>query len=54
MKQITTQQLPSITKAKFLEERKALKTTSIIFAILFLSNMPGILHGVIKIAGVHP
>ena len=54
MNQITTQQLPSITKAKFLEERKALKTTSIIFAILFLSNMPGILHGVIKIAGVQP
>ena len=54
MNQITSQQFPSITKAKFLEERKALKTTSIIFAILFLSNMPGILHGVIKIAGVQP
>ena len=54
MNQIKTQRLPSETKAKFLEERKALKTTSIIISFLFLSFVPGILHGVIKLTGVQP
>ena len=54
MNQIKTQRLPSETKAKFLKERKALKTTSIIIAFLFLSFVPGILHGVIKLTGVQP
>ena len=54
MNQIKTEQLPSTTKAKFLKERKALKTTSIIIGFLFLSIMPSVLHGVIKITGVQP
>ena len=54
MNQIKTQRLPSETKAKFLMERKALKTTSIIIAFLFLSYVPGISHGVIKLTGVQP
>ena len=54
MNQIKTQRLPSETKAKFLEERKALKTTSIIISFLFLSFVPGILHGVIKLTRVQP
>ena len=52
MNQIKTQRLPSITKAKFLGERKALKTTSIIVGFLFLSYVPSILHGVIRFTGV--
>ena len=36
MKQIKIEQLPSTTKAKFLNERKAWKTTSIIIGFLFL------------------
>ena len=54
MNQIKTQRLQSETKAKFIEERKALKTTSIIIAFLFLSYVPGISHGVIKLTGVQP
>ena len=54
MNQIKTEQLPSTTKAKFLKERKALKTTSIIIGFLFLAIMPSVLHGVIKITGVQP
>ena len=54
MNQIKTEQLPSTTKAKFLKERKALKTTSKIIGFLFLSIMPSVLHGVIKITGVQP
>ena len=40
MKRIKTEQLPSEGKTKFLEERKAFKTTSIIIALVFLSYVP--------------
>lgn len=46
--QIKTEQIANEAKVKFLQERKALKTTSIIFAFLFLSFVPGILYGAFK------
>ena len=48
MIQIKAEQVASEAKAKFLEDRKALKTTSIIITFLFLSYVPGILYGAIK------
>ncbi|CAH3110114.1 unnamed protein product, partial [Porites lobata] len=54
MNQIKTQQLPSETRAKFLEERKALKTISIILAFLFFSYIPGILDGLFRLIGILP
>ena len=46
MRRIKTEQLPSETKTKFVEERKALKTTSIIIVFLFLSFVPSLLYGI--------
>ena len=43
---IRTEQLPSETKTKFVEERKALKTTSIINVFVFLSFVPSLLYGI--------
>ena len=43
---IRTEQLPSETKTKFVEERKALKTTSIIIVFVFLSFVPSLLYGI--------
>ena len=54
MNQIKTQQLLSETRAKFLEERKALKTISIILAFLFFSYIPGILDGLFRLIGILP
>ena len=48
MIQIKAEQVASEAKAKFLEERKALKTTSTIITFLFLSVVPGILYGLVK------
>jgi len=48
MIQIKAEQVASEAKAKFLADRKALKTTSIIITFLFLSYVPGILYGGIK------
>ena len=45
---IKTEQLPSEAKTKFLQERKALKTTSIIIAFVFLSYVPSLLYGILK------
>ena len=50
MNQIKSEQIARETKAKFLEDRKALITTSTILAFLFLSYVPGILYGAIKYA----
>ena len=48
MNRIKTEQLPSEGKTKFLEERKAFKTTSIIIALVFLSYVPILTHGILK------
>ena len=48
MKRIKTEQLPSEGKTKFLEERKAFKTTSIIIALVFLSYVPILTYGILK------
>jgi len=48
MIQIKAGQVASDAKTKFLEDRKALKTTSIIITFLFLSYVPGIMYGGIK------
>ena len=45
VRRIRTEQLPSETKTKFVEERKALKTTSIIIVFVFLSFVPSLLYG---------
>ena len=50
MIQIKAQQMTQEAKANFLEERKALKTTSIIIGFLFMSYLPGILYGALKYA----
>ncbi|CAH3110120.1 unnamed protein product [Porites lobata] len=54
MNQIKTQHLSSETKAKFREERKAFKTTSVILAFLFLSYVPGILDGLLRLIDILP
>ena len=54
MNQIKTQHLSSETKAKFQEERKAFKTTSVILAFLFLSYVPGILDGLLRLIDILP
>ena len=54
MNQIKTQHLSSETTSNFLEERKALKTTSLILVSLFLSYVPGILDGLFRFVGVLP
>ena len=46
MRRIKTEQLPSETKTKFVEEKKAIKTTSIIIAFVFLSFVPSLLYGI--------
>ena len=46
VRRIRTEQLPSETKTKFVEERKALKTTSIIIVFVFLSFVPSLLYGI--------
>ena len=48
MNRIKTEQLPSKGKTKFLEERKAFKTTSIIIALVFLSYVPILTYGILK------
>ena len=48
MKRIKTEQLPSEGKTKFLEERKAFKTTSIIIALVFLSYVPALTYSILK------
>ena len=48
MNRIKTEQLPSEGKTKFLEERKAFKTTSIIIALVFLSYVPTLTYGILK------
>ena len=48
MNRIKTEQLPSEGKTKFLEERKAFKTTSIIIALVFLSYVPILTYGILK------
>ena len=45
VRRIRTEQIPSETKTKFVEERKALKTTSIIIVFVFLSFVPSLLYG---------
>ena len=52
MNQIKTQHLSSETTSNFLEERKALKTTSLILVSLFLSYVQGILDGLFRFVGV--
>ena len=42
-RQIRAEQIPAVDAAKFLEEKKAWKTTSIIVGFVFLSFMPGLL-----------
>ena len=54
MNQIKTQHLSSEKKAKFQEERKAFKTTSVILAFLFLSYVPGILDGLLRLIDILP
>jgi len=54
MNQIKTQHLSSETKAKFQEESKAFKTTSVILAFLFLSYIPGILDGLLRLIDILP
>ena len=54
MNQIKTQHLSSETTAKFQEERKAFKTTSVILAFLFLSYVPGILDGLLRLIDILP
>ena len=46
VRRIRTEQLPSETKTKFVEERKALKTTSIIIVFVFLSFVLSLLYGI--------
>ncbi|CAH3179750.1 unnamed protein product [Porites evermanni] len=46
MRRIKTEQLPSETKTKFVEEKKAIKTTSIIITFVFLSFVPSLLYGI--------
>ena len=46
VRRIRTEQLPSETKTKFVEERKALKTASIIIVFVFLSFVPSLLYGI--------
>ena len=48
MNRIKTEQLPSEQKTKFLEERKAFKTTSIIIALVFLSYVPILTYEILK------
>ena len=48
MIQIKTEQMTHEAKVNFLEERKALKTTSIIIGLVFMSYVPGILYGGLK------
>ena len=48
MNRIKIEQLPSEAKTKFLHERKALKTTSIILGFVFLSYVPLLLYGILK------
>lgn len=48
MIQIKAEQVTGEAKANFLRETKAVKTTSIIIAFLFLSYVPGILYGAMK------
>ena len=52
MNHIKTQYLSSETTSNFLEERKALKTTSLILVSLFLSYGQGILNGLFRFVGV--
>ena len=54
MNQIKTQHLSSETKAKFQEEKKAFKTTSVILAFLFLSYVPVILDGLLRLIDILP
>ena len=54
MNHIKTQYLSSETTSNFLEERKALKTTSLILVSLFLSYGQGILNGLFRFVGVLP
>ena len=54
MNHIKTQYLSSETTSGFLEERKALKTTSVILVSLFLSYVQGILNGLFRFIGVLP
>ena len=54
MNHIKTQYLSSETTSNFLEERKALKTTSLILVSLFLSYVQGILNGLFRFVGVLP
>ena len=46
VRRIRTEQLPSETKTKFVEERKALETTSIIIVFVFLSFALSLLYGI--------
>lgn len=45
---IKKEQLPSERKTKFLEERKAFTTTSIIITLVFLSYVPILTYGILK------
>ena len=54
MNQIKTQHLSNETKAKFQEEKKAFKTTSVILAFLFLSYVPVILDGLLRLIDILP
>ena len=51
-KQIKTEQISGEAAAKFLEEKKAWKTTSIIIGFVFLSYLPGVLFSLLSLSGL--